>query len=214
MNVVIVGAGGHGRVILEILRLAGQHTVVGFIDADGNLLGTPVGGLPVLGPVNQLDKLRRQDVRGVIVAIGDNRIRDSYANLARQSDLELINAIHPSAVISPTATFGCNVVIAASAVVGTDTQISDSVIINTGAVVDHECRIGQAVHICPGVLLAGRVEVEEGAFVGLGANVLPCLTIGRYATVGAGAVVIENVHAATTVVGVPARVIKTRVDSV
>ncbi|MCY2953712.1 MAG: acetyltransferase [Planctomycetota bacterium] len=208
MNVVIIGAGGHGRVVLDILRLAGHHTPVGFIDADASLANTTVAGLPVLGPVNLLDKLRRQDVRGAVVAIGDNRIRSSYAELVGQCGLELVNAIHLSAVISSTVQLGRNTVIAAGAVVGTDARIADSVIINTSAVVDHECRIGSAVHICPGVLLAGRVVVEDGAFVGLGAKVLPCLRIGLHAIVGAGAVVLEDVPAAATVVGVPARVIK------
>src|SRR5688500_15272332 len=113
MNVVILGAGGHGRVVLDILRAAASHTPVGFIDADTSRAGADLDGLPLLGPVNVLARLRRQDVRGAIVAIGDNRIRAAYADLVLQNNLELINAIHPSAIVSPTVRIGVNVVIAA-----------------------------------------------------------------------------------------------------
>jgi sugar O-acyltransferase (sialic acid O-acetyltransferase NeuD family) len=208
MNVVILGAGGHGRVVLDILRAAGQHTPVGFIDADTTRAGTDLDGLPVLGPVNMLAKLRRQDVRGAIVAIGDNRVRAAYADLVLQNNLELVNAIHPSAILSPTAKIGVNVVIAAGAIVSTDAHLADGVVVNTGAIVDHECRIARAVHISPGVVLAGRVQVEEAAFIGIGARVIPCMKVGSHSTIGAGAVVIEDVPAHATVVGVPARVVK------
>jgi NDP-sugar pyrophosphorylase family protein len=94
------------------------------------------------------------------------------------------------------------------AILSTDAHIGNSTIVNTGAIVDHECRIGKGVHICPGVLLAGRVQIEEGAFVGLGAKILPCLKVGAYATIGAAALVREDVPAHATVVGVPAHIIR------
>ncbi len=208
MDVVVIGAGGHGRVVLEILRLRGEHTVTGFLDADAARAGEKVAGLEVLGPVNLLPRLRRQGVRGAIVAIGDNRVRLRYAQLVLQANLELINAVHPAAVVSTTAKIGVNVVVAAGAVVGTDATAEDSCIVNTSAVVDHECHLGPGVHICPGALLAGRVRIDEGAFVGLGAKILPCLQVGEFAVIGAGAVLLEDVPAQSTAVGVPARIIK------
>lgn len=208
MDVVVVGAGGHGRVILDILRAAGQHRPVGFIDADPALTDTKVAGLPVFGHLNVLPKLRQQRIGGAIIAIGDSSARMSYARLMKDHGFELINAIHPSATLSPSATIGKNVVVAAHAVIGPDTVIEDSCIINTAAVVDHECHIHAGSHICPGAILAGRVQIHEECFIGLGAKIIQCLTIGRQTIVGAGAVVIEDLPEGATAVGVPARVIK------
>src|SRR2546423_3656733 len=112
MNVVIIGAGGHGRVVLDVLRAVGKFHILGFIDADTGKSGGEVMGLPILGPIHLLQKLRKQDVRGAIVAIGDNRIRRTYADQVVESGLELISAIHPSAVISPTAKLGSNILVA------------------------------------------------------------------------------------------------------
>jgi UDP-perosamine 4-acetyltransferase len=213
MDVIIAGAGGHGRVVLDILRAANEYTVVGFLDANQDLHGAEIAGVPVLGNLNLLFKLKSKKIGGAIVAIGDNRIRASYAEKLGAAGLKLINAVHPSAVVSPTAQLGCNLVIAAGAIVCTDAKIADSAIINTAAVVDHECEIGEAAHIAPRVCLAGRVTVGEGAFVGIGANVLPCLRIGEHAIVGGGTLVRRDVPAGATVVGVPGRIIKTAVIS-
>src|SRR4051794_11294296 len=175
MDVVIVGAGGHGKVVLDILCAAGKVRPVGFVDADPALAGTEVAGLPVFGAVNSLGKLRQQKVKGAVVAIGDNRTRLGYAATVLEYGLELVSAIHPAAVVSPRAVVGRNVVVAAGAVVGTDARLGDSVIINTSGVVDHECEVGEGSHVCPGALLAGRVRVGKRAFIGMGAKVIQCL---------------------------------------
>ncbi|MEM6560648.1 MAG: acetyltransferase [Planctomycetota bacterium] len=202
-QIVIVGAGGHGKVVLDIVRAAGRYKPVGFVDADER--ARDVGGLPVLGDIRALPKLAANGVTGCIIAIGGGHVRRSYAEEARDANLELVNAVHPAANVSPTATLGVNVVVAAGATVCTEATLADSVIVNTNAVVDHECRVDVAAHIAPGALLAGRVTVGVEAFVGMGAKVIQCLSIGERATVGAGAVVVHDVPAGVTVLGVPAR---------
>ena len=211
MDVVIIGAGGHGKVVLDILRAANNSKIrpVGFLDADPSLVGTRINDLTVLGPIHHISKLRQQKVTGAIVAIGDNRARLSYAKHLLAEGVELINAIHPRASVSATARIGRNVVICAGAIVCTDAQIADSVILNTACVVDHECEVGQAAHICPTAALAGRVRIGAGAFIGLGAKIIQCRAVGEHATIGAGAVVIEDIPDNATAVGVPARIVKT-----
>jgi UDP-perosamine 4-acetyltransferase len=208
MDVVLIGAGGHGRVVLDILRAGGVHKPVGFLDADPQLTGQTIGGIPVLGQVNLLPKLKAQKVKGAIVSIGDNVPRRRYFRKVIDQGFELVNAVHPGSQVSATAKLGRNVVIAAGAVVSTEARIADGVIVNTSAVIDHECEIGQGVHVCPSATLAGRVRVGDETFLGLGCNIIQCLKIGSRVIVGAGAVVIADVPDGATVVGVPARLIK------
>lgn len=208
MDCLIIGAGGHGKVVCDILRASKSARVAGFLDADGSLSGSLVAGVEVLGPINLLPRLLRKKLRHAIVAVGDNRVRAKYAKLVIEQGFELISAIHPAASVSASAIIGNNVVIAAGAMICADARLADSVIANTGCIIDHECEIGEAAHICPAAALAGRVRIGELAFVGLGARVLPCRSIAAGATVGAGAVVIEDVAAQSTVVGVPARRIR------
>jgi UDP-perosamine 4-acetyltransferase len=208
MQVVILGAGGHGKVVLDIIRAQGDCEPVGFVDADTRLTGTKVGGLPVFGPLNVLPRLRQQKVTHAIVAIGDNRTRLRYAGAVEGEGFELINAIHPTAFVSPTARLGRNVAICPNASIITEARLADAVIINTGAIVEHECEIGEAVHVAPAACVAGRARVGAFAFIGMGAHIIQCLSVGDGATVGAGAVVLEDVPDGATVVGVPARVVK------
>ncbi len=207
--VLILGCGGHGRVVLDILMNAGGWNVVGFIDSDPAFHGRRVDGIEVLGSPEMLPSIRQSHGAGhAIVAIGNNGVRRALADRLESWRFELINAIHPSANVSRSASLGRNTVVAAGALVCAHCQIGDSVVLNTGCIVDHESLIGTATHICPGARIAGRVTVESGAFVGIGATIIQGIRVGYEAVIGAGAVVIQDVAAMSTVVGVPARQVK------
>ena len=211
---IIFGAGGHGRVVLDIIQQAGQFTVAGFVDSNIELTGRRIDGVPVLGTPDDLLEIRQQlDVCHAIVAVGDNGTRRALADRLETLGFVLINAIHPSANIARNATLGRNVVVAAGALVCAHCQIGDSVILNTGCIIDHETMIGTATHVCPGARLAGRVTIESGAFIGIGATIIQSLRIGYESKVGAGAVVIDDVDPMVTVIGVPARTVSARSKS-
>ena len=194
MRCVIIGAGGHGRVVLDILRAANLFDDYVFQDSDPEKWGTSLCGYPIVGVLQDVSV----DVR--IIAIGDNRTR-----LQRTAwSTRLIAAIHPRALYLGD-TIGDGAVMAAGAIACVGTRIGKVAILNTGCIVDHECVIGNGAHICPGAKLAGHVTVGEGAFVGIGATVIQGVKIGDWATVGAGAVVIRDVPAGATVVGCPAK---------
>lgn len=206
---IVVGCGGHGRVVLDILRQAGAHQPVGFVDSDPATHGRRVDGVRVLGHPDDLPRLRDElGVERVIIAIGDNGVRREFADHFTSLGFELVNAVHPSANLAANVSLGRNMVVAAGVLVGAHGQIGDSVILNTGCIVDHETLIGTATHVCPGAKIAGRVVIEAGAFIGIGATVIQSVRVGCEAIVGAGAVVISDVAPMSTVVGVPARMIK------
>ena len=210
MKILIAGAGGHGQVVADILlsRIkAGDKTIqsVGFLDDDAALHQKQVLGLPVLGAVKDCSRFPHN---AVIMGIGNNPVRTAlFEKLKGEGEL-FISAIHPTATLGSGVNIGQGTVICAGVVVNVGAVIGHNVILNTGCTVDHHSRLAHHVHIAPGAHLGGNVFVGEGALVGIGATVLPQGQVGAFSTVGAGAVVTTAVPSHTTVVGVPAQIIK------
>ncbi|HEX4956211.1 MAG TPA: acetyltransferase [Thermoanaerobaculia bacterium] len=203
-QIVVIGGGGHARVVIEILLVAGWQ-VVGFTDARQH--SENWCSVPCLGGDFELPRVRAAGVSQAIVAVGENALRGRLAGEAAAAGFALANAVHPGAWLSPTVSLGRGIAIMAGAVLNAGVVVGDNVIVNTGATVDHDCRLGAQVHVAPGCHLAGSVVVEEGALIGVGAVVgrgRP-LVIGARAVVGSGSVVIGDVPAGATVVGNPAR---------
>ncbi|MGC8960631.1 MAG: acetyltransferase [Chloroflexia bacterium] len=203
---VIFGAGRQGRVVLAILRALGQE-VRGFLDDDRSRCGEVVDGVPVLGGIEWIQEQAGLDVSAV-VAVGSNEARVVLGDRLRALGIELLNAVHPSAVVEPGVTMGSGNVICPGAVVVTGTRLEDDVLINTGATVDHDCWLETGSQIAPGVHTAGCVHVGRLAFVGLGAVLGPRVTIGERTIVGAGAVVLDDLPPRVLAFGTPARVIR------
>lgn len=206
-QVVVFGAGGHARVVLEIIKMRGEYDVVGLLDR-GLANSTKLDGVPVIGTDEILPKLRAQGVAHYIIAVGSvgqSSPRRRLFELAAAQQMEAINAVHLHSVVSPLAKLGRGLAVMAGAVINAGATVGDNVIINTGAIVEHDCVVGDHAHISTGARLCGGVKVGEETHVGAGAIVRQGLVIGADAVVAAGAVVIKNVPKGVTVVGVPAR---------
>jgi UDP-perosamine 4-acetyltransferase len=212
IRVLGVGAGGHAKVVLEILAASCGYDVVGLLDADLARVGTALHGLPVLGGDELLERQYDGGVLHAFIGLGgaaDTRPRRSLYERVRSVGFDVVSAVHPSAVISPSARIGAGATVAACAFVGPDVMLGENVTVNTGALIDHDCRVANHVHVAIGARLASGVVIEDGAHIGAGATVLQGLHIGAGAIVGAGAVVVHDVEPDVVVVGVPAALLRT-----
>lgn len=208
--VIVMGAGGHAKVIIDMLLQSAEYRLAGCVTHEPG--ATEVMGLPVIGDDDTLGTVYASGVRHAFVAIGNNRVRADRMHYARSIGFTIVNAISGHAIVSSRATLGAGVAIMPGAVINVDTVVEDGAIINTGATVDHDCRIGKFAHIAPGTHLAGNVTVGEGAFLGVGTAVIPRRAIGAWTTIGAGSAVVRDIGDHVTAVGVPARVITTTGD--
>ncbi|MBM4273382.1 MAG: GNAT family N-acetyltransferase [Deltaproteobacteria bacterium] len=209
-GVIIIGGSGHARVTADILLLRGRN-IIGFCDDDLHLQNTFIHGYPLLGQIEAIIPLIQEKNLDYFIAIGNNEDRKQLAGiLLKRCGRPPINAIHPTAIISPRITMGYGNFVAPGAIINIDSMVGNFTIINTGATVGYENMLHDFVQVSPGCNLGGNVVVEEGAFIGTGAKVIPGKTIGACSVVGAGAVVINDIPPFSTAVGVPARVIKQR----
>jgi sugar O-acyltransferase (sialic acid O-acetyltransferase NeuD family) len=206
MAVIVYGAGGQARVLLELMERAGICPLAGIVDDNVELHGNKVEGVYVLGPIDKLASLARvHRIHRAVIAVGDNVTRKRFAEHARSIGLRLPVLIHPNAVVSPTAHLGDGTVVLAGAVVGAHARLGELCIVNTKAVVDHDCELGDCVHVGPGATITGSVTIGNGAMIGAGSTIIPNLIVGDDAVIGAGATVIRDVQSNTTVVGCPAK---------
>ncbi len=195
---LVIGGGGHAKVVIATARAAG-YLVVGAWDDDPRRQGSEVLGVPVHGPIAALAERHEPGV----LAIGDNRTR---ARIASSLALEWATIIHPSAVIAEGAKIGPGSVVLAGAVIQPDAHLAEHVIVNTAASIDHDCRIADYCHLAPGSRLGGGVSLEVGVLFGVGSCAVPGARVGAWSVVGAGGAVVHDLPAGVIAVGVPARV--------
>lgn len=207
--ILVLGAGGHAKVVIELLRASGQE-IAGLIDADA----TPrlVLGAPVLGDDARLEALRRDGIAHAFVALGNNALRLKIARRLQVLGYNLVNAISPAAVLSPSMTIGQGVAVMAGAIINAQARIDDLAIVNTGARIDHDCILGEASHIAPGCTLAGGVVIGPLAFLGVGCSAIPQVRVGEAAVIGAGACITSDILPRTLAMGVPARSVRSLPD--
>lgn len=208
-KLIILGArpDGHSIVVVNVFKLMDKFKIEGLLDDSDKVQGKSILGIPVLGKISLLKGLRKK-VDSVFIAMGDNDARLKHAGIALKLGYELVNAIHPSAIIAEDVEIGKGVFIAAGVVINPNVNIGDLVVVNTQASLDHDDRIGRLVFIAPGCHLAGRVCLKEGVFLGTGVSIIPDVTIGKWSIIGAGSVVTKDIASCKLAVGRPCRVIK------
>jgi acetyltransferase EpsM len=207
MKIVMIGYGGHSKVISDLILSDKGNEVIGYFDdkffetkrIDNKYFG------PILSAGNMLNYFNEVKF---LIAIGNNSERKQIANRLSFPEDYYATIIHRSAIVSPTAKIGRGTVVLANTVINADTEIGQHAIINTGAVIEHDNKLGNFVHVCPGATLTGVVHIEDGTFIGAGATIIPNVKIGKCSIIGAGATVINDIPSYSTAVGIPARVIK------
>jgi sugar O-acyltransferase (sialic acid O-acetyltransferase NeuD family) len=211
-RVVVIGASGHGKVVIDALERAGEHAVVGLIDAR-KPAGTPWYGHTVLGDESALGRLVDElALEGVVIAVGDNAVRAGVADRlgAELPDLPFVNAVHPAARVAAGASLGVGVVVAAGAVLGPDSTVSDHALIYTAASLDHDGTLERCASLAPGVVTGGDVRIGAHSAISIGATVLHGRSVGPHTVVGAGSVVVDDLPGHVVAYGTPARVIRPR----
>lgn len=195
-DLIIIGAGGHGRVCADLAALNGYQTVRFLDDRAG----------AAEGPASDFTKYLPEG--DFFVAIGNNGVRKQFIEAILRAGGRLVSLIHPNSTVAKTASVGPGSAVMAGAVINPGATIGKGVILNTCCSVDHDCRIGDYAHISVGAHLAGTVRIGEGVLVGAGATVINDLSIASHAVIGAGGVVTRPITEAGTYVGVPARKIR------
>jgi sugar O-acyltransferase (sialic acid O-acetyltransferase NeuD family) len=205
-NLIIIGAGGHGRVIADAAEASECWEDIAFLD---DLYPKLVisGSWPVIGKVKDALNIRGK-FSDAAVGIGDNVKRAKLLTNLQQLGFNLPVVVHPTAAISPHTNIGKGTVVFAQTVVNIGASLGVGCIVNTGAKIDHDCVLEAAVHISPGVSLAGGVSIGACSWIGVGTSVKQLIVIGRNVTVGIGSAVVKNLPDGVTAVGVPAHIVE------
>lgn len=202
-RIIILGAGGHAKVVLESLKSM-FHEIIGFTDINSKAT------LQTLRYIGDDRAVLAYDPEEILLVNGLGSIKDTQKRKKlfddfKQHGYSFLSAIHPSAIIADDVQLGEGVHIMAGGIVQPGSIIGSNTIVNTKASIDHDCSIGNHVHIAPGVTLSGNITVQDEVHIGVGATIIQAMTIENNSIIGAGAVVIRDVLANTTVAGVPAR---------
>ena len=198
MNISIIGAGGHSKVIIDIIRELGNYNIIGIYD--DNKIGY-FSGIKIIGKIAEINNIMDY----FIIGIGNDKIRKNIAEEYNQ--LKWATLIHPKTIISKTVTIKEGTVICAGAIIQTEVEIGKHCIINTNCSIDHESTIGNYCSICPSSTICGQVKVGESSFIGANSTIIQTIEVGKECIIGAGTVVIRNIPNNSKSVGNPAKII-------
>ncbi len=200
-KLLIIGAGGHGKVIADIAMKLGRYEKIAFLDDDEQIVS--IMGCEREGTIEKLSQ-ESKDTE-IFVAIGNSTVRQKICTQVKQLGFFMPILIHPNAIVGKEVSLGGGTVVMAGAVINSGVKVGEGVIINTSSSVDHDCEVGDFAHIAVGAHIAGTVFIGKHDWIGAGAIVSNNLSIVDHVLIGAGAVVVKNIEEAGTYIGVPAK---------
>lgn len=206
LPVIVIGAGGHARVLIDALQLNSVE-ILGIVDRDPALIGETILGHKVIGSDEEIFKQSKGRM-SLVNGIGSVAVSKKRCELFEKfisKGYRFAKVIHPSAILAADILLGEGSQVMAGAVVQSGTRIGCNTIVNTRVSVDHDCVIGNHVHLAPGVTLSGGVTIDDGGHVGTGATIIQGIHIEKESLVGAASLVLKNVSARSKVLGVPAK---------
>lgn len=215
-KILLAGAGGHCKVVLDLLLCLKQYEVAGIIDVEGRK-GDIIFGVPVNGTDADFPRFFKKGVKICFVSIGsvgDTRLRVKVYELAKKSGFILPNLISPDALVSSRAIMGEGNFIAPGVIINAGSQIGNNCIINTGAIIEHDSKIGNFVHLSPGSVLSGGVRIGDYCHIGTGSIVIQNIEIGKDTIIGAGSIVTKNIGKCAVAYGNPCKERKRNVQGI
>jgi sugar O-acyltransferase (sialic acid O-acetyltransferase NeuD family) len=202
-SIAVVGAGGMGREVGEmVLASSDAGELLGFLDDAPELQGTSVMGYPVLGPTEWIAD--HPDVQ-LVMGMGHPRIRRRVADRLTALGAKWLTLLHPSVIVSPSATIGTGAVVFAGCILSANSRLGDFTYLNYNTVISHDAQVGDHACIMAQVALSGNVRVGEGSFIGVGVSTRQGVSVGEWTIVGAGASIVRDIPALCVAAGVPAR---------
>ena len=205
-RIYVYGAGGHGKVVADILLARADGEFAGFVDEREELWGTEVLGFPVVGGGEWLGQQGGNSHVAVAIGVGENRTRQMLTERCARWDVEILTLVHPAATVSTAAQLGPGTVVMAGAIINPDAKLGTAVIVNTAAVVEHDVGVADYAHVAPNATMAGASRLGAFSHLGAGAILLQGVRVGSDTIVGAGAVVTKNLPDQVVAIGVPARI--------
>jgi len=208
-KIVLLGAGGHCKVIIDIIRSNKNYKIIGITNKDNG--GNEICDIPIIGKDDLLKGCFDSGVENAFIALGgleDRGIRNKLFNMAKVLGYKIPALIHAKAIVSSHASIGEGTCVMPGVIINSGVCIGKNCIINSGAVIEHDCVIGNNTHISPNVSIAGGVKIGNDTHIGIGSTVIQNLSIGCNVTIGAGAVVIDNIKSGVVAVGIPAKIIR------
>lgn len=210
-KIVLIGAGGHCKVIIDIIRSTNEYEIIGITDVNQKLVD--VFGVPIIGDDSKLKEIYDNGVENAFICIGainNINLRNLIYNKLKSIGFELPILKHKSSIVSDNSYIGEGTCIMPGAIVNAGSLIGINSIINTGSIIEHDCKIGNNTHISSNVSIAGGVVIGDNTLIGIGSSIIQEIIIGNNVTIGSGTVVIRNINDNTIAVGVPAKVIKNK----